>query len=113
MRINVMTCHGTKVVFVVFVIVSSLIFTNFSKCFSLCCQLFMFRLKMANEVLTRDKGKLEDDLKSLKMEFETLKKRAADMDRDNRDIHLILSYLILRLHLVQFRGTFGSILHQN
>merc|ERR1711922_56194 len=44
------------------------------------------RLKMANEVLTRDKGKLEDELKSIKMEFEGLKKRAADMDRDNRKL---------------------------
>merc|ERR1712200_285419 len=46
----------------------------------------MDRLKMANEVLTRDKGKLEDELKSIKMEFEGLKKRAADMDRDNRKL---------------------------
>ena len=45
-RINVMTCHGTKVVFVVFVIVSSLIFTNFSKCFSLCCQIFTSRVSI-------------------------------------------------------------------
>merc|ERR1712142_1376004 len=35
---------------------------------------------------TRDKGKLEDDLKSLKGELDALKKRLADMDRDNRKL---------------------------
>merc|ERR1719150_2381999 len=46
----------------------------------------MDRLKMANEVLTRDKGKLEDELKSLKMELDALKKRYAEMERDNRKL---------------------------
>merc|ERR1712142_669116 len=35
---------------------------------------------------TRDKGKLGDEVKSLKMELDALKKRLADMDRDNRKL---------------------------
>merc|ERR1719365_219354 len=46
----------------------------------------MARFRMANETLTRDKGKLEDELKALKMELDSLKKRYADMDRDNRKL---------------------------
>merc|ERR1719365_128693 len=46
----------------------------------------MARFRMANEVLTRDKGKLEDELKSLKMELDALKKRYAEMERDNRKL---------------------------
>merc|ERR1712121_502571 len=44
------------------------------------------RLKMANETLTRDRGVLTDEVKSLKMELDALKKRMADMDRDNRKL---------------------------
>merc|ERR1712121_448869 len=44
------------------------------------------RLKMANETLTRDRGVLNDEVKSLKMELDALKKRMADMDRDNRKL---------------------------
>merc|ERR1719319_1121104 len=46
----------------------------------------MDRLKMANETLTSHKGKLEDELKSLKTEFENLKKRYAEFERDNRKL---------------------------
>merc|ERR1712027_217384 len=46
----------------------------------------MDRLKMANETLTRDKGVLADEVKSLKTELDALKKRMADMDRDNRKL---------------------------
>merc|ERR1719228_1090677 len=46
----------------------------------------MDRLKMANETLTRDRGVLNDEVKSLKMELDALKKRMADMDRDNRKL---------------------------
>merc|ERR1719193_3091144 len=46
----------------------------------------MDRFRMANETLTRDKGKLEDEYKSLKMELDALKKRFADLDRDNRKL---------------------------
>merc|ERR1712112_352288 len=46
----------------------------------------MDRLKMANETLTRDRGVLNDECKSLKNELDALKKRMADMDRDNRKL---------------------------
>merc|ERR1712142_52981 len=46
----------------------------------------MDRFRMANETLTRDKGKLEDEYKSLKTELDALKKRFADLDRDNRKL---------------------------
>merc|ERR1712131_408994 len=44
------------------------------------------RLKMANETLNRDKGVLADGVKALKGELDALKKRLADMDRDNRKL---------------------------
>merc|ERR1712002_1391451 len=40
----------------------------------------------ANETLSKDKGVLADEVKSLKMELDALKKRMADMDRDNRKL---------------------------
>merc|ERR1712045_1027520 len=40
----------------------------------------------ANETLNRDKGVLADEVKSLKTELDALKKRMADMDRDNRKL---------------------------
>merc|ERR1711874_701835 len=43
-------------------------------------------VKMANETLNRDKGVLGDEVKSLKMELDALKKRMADMDRDSRKL---------------------------
>merc|ERR1712142_309599 len=46
----------------------------------------MDRFRMANETLTRDKEKLEDEYKSLKMELDALKKRFADLNRDNRKL---------------------------
>merc|ERR1719239_713526 len=46
----------------------------------------MDRLKMANESLTSVRGKLEDELKSMKMELDALKKRFAELDRDNRKL---------------------------
>merc|ERR1712200_97088 len=44
------------------------------------------RVKMANESLTAAKAKLEDELKSFKTEMDALKKRFADLDRDNRKV---------------------------
>ena len=44
----------------------------------------MDRVKMANESLTAVKAKLEDELKSFMTEMDALKKRFADLDRDNR-----------------------------
>merc|ERR1712045_1110801 len=44
------------------------------------------RVKMANESLTQVKAKLEDELKSFKTEMDALKKRFADLDRDNRKV---------------------------
>merc|ERR1712130_458112 len=41
---------------------------------------------MANESLTQVKAKLEDELKSFKTEMDALKKRFADLDRDNRKV---------------------------
>merc|ERR1711963_788744 len=46
----------------------------------------MDRVKMANESLTAVKAKLEDELKSFKTEMDALKKRFADLDRDNRKV---------------------------
>merc|ERR1712212_786479 len=46
----------------------------------------MDRVKMANESLTGVKAKLEDELKSFKTEMDALKKRFADLDRDNRKV---------------------------
>jgi len=46
----------------------------------------MDRAKMANESLTAVKAKLEDELKSYKTELDALKKRFADLDRDNRKV---------------------------
>merc|ERR1712088_438210 len=46
----------------------------------------MDRVKMANESLTQVKAKLEDELKSFKTEMDALKKRFADLDRDNRKV---------------------------
>merc|ERR1712088_727528 len=43
-------------------------------------------VKMANEILTAVKAKLEDELKSFKTEMDALKKRFADLDRDNRKV---------------------------
>merc|ERR1712158_166543 len=40
----------------------------------------------ANESLTAVKAKLEDELKSFKTEMDALKKRFADLDRDNRKV---------------------------
>merc|ERR1712117_875165 len=44
------------------------------------------QVKMANESLTAVKAKLEDELKSFKTEMDALKKRFADLDRDNRKV---------------------------
>merc|ERR1719402_2079326 len=44
----------------------------------------MDRMKMAHESLAQVKLKLEDELKSYKTELDALKKRFADLDRDNR-----------------------------
>ena len=46
----------------------------------------MDRVKMANESLTAVKAKLEDELKSFMTEMDALKKRFADLDRDNRKV---------------------------
>ena len=46
----------------------------------------MDRVKVANESLTGVKAKLEDELKSFKTEMDALKKRFADLDRDNRKV---------------------------
>merc|ERR1712106_143176 len=42
--------------------------------------------KMALETRCRDRGVLTDECKALKMELDALKKRMADMDRDNRKL---------------------------
>merc|ERR1712045_923685 len=44
------------------------------------------RVKMANESLAEVKAKLEDELKSFTTEMDALKKRFADLDRDNRKV---------------------------
>merc|ERR1712106_505472 len=41
---------------------------------------------MALETCCRDRGVLTDEVKSLKLELDALKKRMADMDRDNRKL---------------------------
>merc|ERR1712154_505762 len=41
---------------------------------------------MANDTLNRDKNVLNDECKSLKNELDALKKRMADMDRENRKL---------------------------
>merc|ERR1711970_601596 len=46
----------------------------------------MDRMKMAHESLAQVKLKLEDELKSYKTELDALKKRFADLDRDNRKV---------------------------
>merc|ERR1712106_428049 len=46
----------------------------------------MDRQKMALETCCRDRGVLTDEVKSLKLELDALKKRMADMDRDNRKL---------------------------
>merc|ERR1712041_5657 len=46
----------------------------------------MDRMKMAHESLAQIKLKLEDELKSYKTELDALKKRFADLDRDNRKV---------------------------
>merc|ERR1719376_605223 len=46
----------------------------------------MDRVRMANESLTGVKAKLEDELKSFKTEMDALKKRFADLGRDNRKV---------------------------
>ena len=46
----------------------------------------MDKVKMTNEQLAQIKLKLEDELKSFKTELDALKKRFADLDRDNRKL---------------------------
>merc|ERR1712128_223834 len=46
----------------------------------------MDRQKMALETCCRDRGVLTDEVKSLKLGLDALKKRMADMDRDNRKL---------------------------
>merc|ERR1712167_445618 len=46
----------------------------------------MDRLKMSNEVLSRDKGKLEDDCKGFKAELDALKRQLHTMDTENRKL---------------------------
>merc|ERR1719431_2047539 len=46
----------------------------------------MDKVKMTNEQLSQIKLKLEDELKSFKTELDALKKRFADVDRDNRKV---------------------------
>jgi len=46
----------------------------------------MDKVKMTNEQLSQIKLKLEDELKSFKTELDALKKRFADLDRDNRKV---------------------------
>merc|ERR1712088_166899 len=57
----------------------------------------MDRVKMANESLTQVKAKLEDELKSFKTEMDALKKRFADLDRDNRKVVDEINVLSRRL----------------
>merc|ERR1719278_1880593 len=44
------------------------------------------RCKMSNETLTRDKGKLTDELKSMKAELDAVKARFHDIDVENRKL---------------------------
>merc|ERR1719464_2648161 len=46
----------------------------------------MDKVKMTNEQLSQIKLKLEDELKSFKTELDALKKRFADLERDNRKV---------------------------
>merc|ERR1712045_229309 len=46
----------------------------------------MDRCKMANDTLSRDKGKLEDDLRSMKAELDALKNRFHEVDVENRKL---------------------------
>merc|ERR1711902_472811 len=46
----------------------------------------MDRLKMGNETLSRDKGKLEDELRSMKAELDALKNRFHGVDVENRKL---------------------------
>merc|ERR1719431_1500053 len=46
----------------------------------------MDKVKMTNEQLSQIKLKLEDELKSFETELDALKKRFADLDRDNRKV---------------------------
>merc|ERR1712038_1189134 len=46
----------------------------------------MDRCKMANETLSRDKTKLEDELRSMKMELDALKGRFHEVDVENRKL---------------------------
>merc|ERR1711981_1412788 len=46
----------------------------------------MDRCKMSNETLTRDKGKLSDELKSMKAELDAVKARFHDIDVENRKL---------------------------
>merc|ERR1712083_67041 len=46
----------------------------------------MDRCKMSNETLTRDKGKLTDELKSMKAELDAVKARFHDIDVENRKL---------------------------
>ena len=45
------------------------------------------RLKMASKTLTNDKGVLIGEVKSPKIDLDALKKRIADMDRDNQELN--------------------------
>jgi len=45
------------------------------------------RLKMASKTQTNDKGVLTDEVKSPKIDLDALKKRIADMDRDNHELN--------------------------
>merc|ERR1712076_30265 len=46
----------------------------------------MDRCKMANETLTRDKGKLEDGMRSMKAELDAIKSRFHELDVENRKL---------------------------
>merc|ERR1711944_75534 len=46
----------------------------------------MDRCKMANDTLSRDKGKLEDELRSMKAELDALKNRFHEVDVENRKL---------------------------
>merc|ERR1712110_740780 len=46
----------------------------------------MDRCKMSNETLTRDKGKLADELRSMKAELDALKNRFHEVDVENRKL---------------------------
>lgn len=46
----------------------------------------MDRCKMANETLTRDKGKVEDEMRSMKAELDAVKARFHELDVENRKL---------------------------